>query len=148
VAATHFYGSAEHSLDDKNRITIPVQFRAGLGSKFFICKGMNDRCLWIIPEDEFKGLLDKMKERVPKSDRKGQKWIALFTESAEDRELDRQNRVAIPVRLQEYAGIKDRVKVYGHDERIEIWAIEKWSEEMAVEDFSDLSSEMSAIYNI
>jgi MraZ protein len=147
MSEAHFYGSAEHSIDDKNRITMPVQFRAGLGEKFFLCKGMNDKCLWILPEDEFVSLLNRMKEKIPKSDRRGQKWIAMFTESAVDRNLDRFNRISLPISLLEYAGITGKVKVYGHDERIEIWALERWQEEMQ-EDFSDLSANMCEVYNI
>jgi MraZ protein len=147
AADLHFYGSTDHSLDDKNRITVPVQFRAGLGERFYLCKGMNDKCLWLLPEHEFKVLLDNMKERIPRSDRRGQKWVAMFTESAADRRLDNQNRIAIPGNLLEYAGINDKVKIFGHDERIEIWAMERWSEEMS-EDFSDLSVEMFEKYNI
>lgn len=143
----HFYGSAEHSIDDKNRVTVPVQFRTGLGENFYLCKGMNDRCLWLLPEHEFKTLLDTMKDKIPRSDRRGQKFIAMFTESAQDRRLDRQNRIAVPTELLEYAGITSKVKIYGHDERIEIWALEKWQDEMT-EDFADLSSEMFEKYNI
>lgn len=142
-----FYGNAEHSIDDKNRVTIPVRFRTDLGDRFFLCKGMNDKCLWLLPEHEFKGLLDRMKERIPKSDKKGQKWIALFTESTVDRQLDPQNRIAIPPELLDYAGITSKMKIYGHNERVEIWALEKWQEEM-IEDFSELSSAMYEKYEI
>jgi MraZ protein len=143
----HFYGSVEHSIDEKNRITVPAQFRAGVGEKFFLCKGMNDKCLWILPENEFKTLLDRMKEKVPKSDRQGQKWVAMFTESTCDRQLDRQNRIALPPQLLDYAGITGKVKIFGQNERIEIWALERWNEEMT-QDFSELSSQMFSIYNI
>ncbi len=147
MARNHFYGGAEHKLDDKNRITVPVQFRAGLGDKFYLCKGMNDRCLWILPQEEFGKVLDDMKQKVPKSDKRGQRWIALFTESAVDRQMDRFNRITIPASLLEYADINNQVKIYGHDERIEIWALEKWEDEV-MEDFSELSAEMFQAYNI
>jgi MraZ protein len=147
VAATHFYGSADHSIDEKNRITVPVQFRMGLGERFFLCKGMNDKCLWLLPEDEFKSLLDRMKDRIPKSDRKGQKWIAMFTESTVDRQLDKANRISLPPSLLEYARITGKVKIYGHDERVEIWAAERWMEEM-VEDFDELSFELGEKYDV
>ncbi len=147
MAEVHFYGSAEHSIDDKNRVTVPVQFRTGLGDVFYLCKGLNEKCLWLLPEEEFKNLLDTMKEKIPRGDRRGQKFIALFTESAVDRRMDRQNRIALTQGLLEYAQITDKVKIYGHDERIEIWALDHWNQEMA-EDFSDLSMEMFEKYNI
>lgn len=108
---------------------------------------MNDKCLWLLPEKEFKSLLERMKERIPKSDRRGQKWIAMFTESAIDRQMDRFNRISIPANLLEYTGVKNKVKIFGHNERVEIWSLERWNQEM-VEDFSDLSAEMCSIYNI
>ncbi len=143
----HFYGSAEHSVDSKNRLTVPAQFRDGLGPRFFLCKGMNSECLWLLPEDEFKALLRSMKEKIPRSDPVGQKWIALFTESAVDRQLDRFNRITIPQELLNYAGIKDKVKIFGHCERVEIWSLERWKEEMSV-DFANLSAQMCEKYNI
>jgi DNA-binding transcriptional regulator/RsmH inhibitor MraZ len=69
------------------------------------------------PEDEFKSLLDRMKERIPKSDRKGQKWIAMFTESTVDRQMDKANRISLhSISLLEYARITGKVKIYGHDD--------------------------------
>jgi MraZ protein len=147
VAATHFHGSADHSIDEKNRITVPVQFRAGLGERFFLCKGMNDKCLWLLPEEEFKSILDRMEEKIPKSDRKGQKWIAMFTESTVDRQMDKANRISLTPSLMEYARITGKVKIYGHGGRVEIWAAERWLEEM-VEDFDELSVELGEKYDI
>lgn len=147
MAETHFYGSVEHSIDEKNRITVPAQFRAGLGNQFFICKALNNECIWLLPEEEFKSLLDTMKTKVPRSDRRGQMWIALFTESAAERQLDKANRIAIPQQLLDYAGIKSKVKIFGQNERIEIWALEKWNEYSNVS-FTELSDEMRKVYNI
>ena len=145
----HFLAGSEHSIDDKKRLSVPTQYRAGLGDKFFLCKSLNDKCLWLMPEEEFNSLLDRMKEKIPKVDKKGQRWIGLFTEGATDRQLDKFNRITIPSKLLEYANIDNRVKLIGHDERIEIWALEVWQEEMEQgEDFNELTEHMFEKYEI
>lgn len=148
VEEARFFGNAEHSIDDKKRVTIPAQFRDGLGPVFYLCKAFGDKCLWLMPSAEFHGLLEKMKARVPKSNKRGQRWITLFTSSAIQCRLDRQNRIQIPSDLMEYASLNDKVRLNGAIEKIEIWPLEKWQKDVEVEDFEELSADMCAEFEI
>jgi MraZ protein len=44
-----FHGTFEHSLDAKNRLTIPAKFRAALAGKVFLVRGA-DPCISLYPE--------------------------------------------------------------------------------------------------
>lgn len=57
--------------------------------------------------------------------------------------IDSSNRLLIPRRLIEVAGIKRDVVLAGQDGRIEIWAAEKYEEiDMPVDDFADLAEKL------
>jgi len=57
--------------------------------------------------------------------------------------LDSSNRLLIPRRLLEIAGIKKEVILAGQDGRIEVWASEKYDKiDMPVDDFADLAEKL------
>jgi MraZ protein len=45
-----------------------------------------------------------------------------------DLQLDKVGRVNIPTYLAEYAGIKSKIVITGMQDRLELWAEEKWNE--------------------
>ena len=47
-----FRGQTEHSIDDKNRLTVPAKFREELGETFFVTKGL-DNCLFVFSGPEW-----------------------------------------------------------------------------------------------
>lgn len=123
-----FIGRAEQKIDSTGRVTVPVAFQRKLKGRFYLCKSINAHCIWILPERIFNNVLDNMLDEIPLNDNEGQELIAVFASSAVDRTLDKQNRFSIPPYLAEYADINKKVKIVGHIERAEIWAIEKWQE--------------------
>ena len=48
-------GEHEHSLDDKNRLTLPAKLREQLGDHVVITRGM-DGCLYVYARSEFDSL--------------------------------------------------------------------------------------------
>ena len=50
--ALAFHGTFDHTLDAKNRLTVPSKFRSALAGKVFLVKGA-DRCLSVYPEDTY-----------------------------------------------------------------------------------------------
>ena len=40
-----FYGTHEHTIDDKNRLTLPAKFRDGLGGGVVLVRGIDGTCL-------------------------------------------------------------------------------------------------------
>ena len=57
--------------------------------------------------------------------------------------LDSSNRLLIPRRLIEVAGINKELVLAGQDGRIEIWAAERYDKiDMPVDDFADLAEKL------
>jgi MraZ protein len=63
-------------------------------------------------------------EEVNKFSREGRTVLRSFLRTAEDVTLDEQNRIALPKKLMEYAGITERCVFIGSGEYIEIWSPE------------------------
>jgi MraZ protein len=52
-------GEYRHTLDDKNRLSLPAKFRKEMGKKIIITRGL-DRCLFVYPVAEWKKFSDKL----------------------------------------------------------------------------------------
>src|SRR3954449_9813264 len=55
TCALAFHGTFEHSLDAKNRLTVPAKFRAALAGKVFLVRGP-DPCISLYPEATYSTL--------------------------------------------------------------------------------------------
>lgn len=121
-----FSGAYSHSVDNKGRTVIPSRFRAKLGERFYVTRGMHG-CLWVFADDEWR---DFQKMMSPKSylDSRGIKLERFFVGSAVECIPDGQGRIALPLNLRDYAGIEDDIWVVGLGAKVEIWSVRKWDE--------------------
>lgn len=120
-----FIGEYQHSLDSKNRITMPSKFREELGDSFVMTKGMDD-CLFIYSINEWKIVENKLKS-LPMTSKDARAFIRFFFAGASECEIDKQGRVLIPTNLKEYAKIEKDTVVIGVSTRIEIWSLDEWN---------------------
>src|SRR3954453_444358 len=96
-------GEHEHSLDDKNRLTLPAKLREQLGDGVVITRGM-DGCLYVYARTAF----DELAGRIGSLDSlsaDARKMRRHFFGNATAVELDKQGRVVIPAVLIEREGI-------------------------------------------
>jgi MraZ protein len=123
-----FSGAYEHSVDGKGRTVIPAKFRAKLGEKFILTKGLNG-CLWIFSAAVWPEVQKKL---TPKSflDSRGITLERYFLGSATECFPDRQGRIAIPSHLLTHAAIQNEsdIWVVGLSDKIEIWSKARWDE--------------------
>lgn len=119
-----FKGSYEHSLDEKGRVAFPSKLRKSLHpeaqERFTLLRGL-ERCLYLYPQDEWEKVEEKL-SRINSFSLDGRTVKRNFLRFAEDVSLDRQNRLALPPGLSEWASITQKVVFIGSGERIEIWA--------------------------
>jgi len=120
-----FIGEYQHSLDSKNRITMPSKFREELGESFVMTKGMDD-CLFIYSMNEWKIVEDKLKS-LPMTSKDARAFVRFFFAGASECEIDKQGRVLIPTNLKDYAKIEKDTVVIGVSTRIEIWSLDEWN---------------------
>ena len=121
-----FIGEYHYSIDDKNRLAIPVKFRANLSKGAVVTRGI-DTCLFLYPKKEWGKLAIKLAE-MPISKSKNRAFTRLMLAGAMDVGLDKQGRIILPDYLRQYGGIGKRVVVAGLYNRLEIWDEKKWEE--------------------
>ena len=122
-------GAHEHSVDEKNRLTLPVKFRKSFEGGIVLTRGI-DRCIAAYPRDEWERSLGKRigeLEGLSRDDRRLQRF---FFSSAAEAELDKQGRVMVPAALMEHAGLEREVTVTGVYDHLEIWDRAAWRAEM------------------
>jgi len=124
-------GEYDHSLDDKNRLTLPAKLREQLGDEVVISRGL-DGCLFVYSRAEFQSLANRMGTLDP-FDPDARRLQRHFYTGAPPAELDRQGRMVIPGKLLEEFGIGREVTVAGVYDHLEIWDRAAWREQRNAE---------------
>lgn len=124
-----FLGQFEHSLDEKNRLTLPARLRSDLEGGMVITRGI-DPCLLVFTLDKWKELAAKIDE-LPLTQKNSRLFSRLMFSKAVNVVPDRQGRIRIPDYLLAYAGINSDVVIVGLNSKIEIWSKERWAEQEA-----------------
>ncbi len=117
-------GEYQHNIDLKGRVAVPARFRDDLGALFYITKGL-DNCLFVLPQDEWSRLVEKIKT-MPISKARGLQRF--FFSGAAEVVPDKQGRILIPQQLREHAELDKEVTFIGTSSRVEIWNSKKWAE--------------------
>ena len=135
-------GEFHHNLDDKNRIIIPSRFREELGDSIIVTRGLED-CLFIYSESEWMKVVSKLKT-LPFTKKDARSFTRMFLSGATNEEFDKQGRIKIALPLLEFADIKKECVIIGVNDRLEIWAKDKWDSFMNVasESLSDLADHL------
>lgn len=119
-----FIGEYNHSIDPKGRVIIPVKFRAELGERFVVTKGL-DNCLFVYPNDEWKNFEEKLRT-LPLTSKDARAFIRFFFAGAAECELDKQGRILLPSNLRDYAHLEKELVIIGVSTRVEIWSRDAW----------------------
>jgi MraZ protein len=119
-----FLGEYQHSLDPKNRFTVPSKFREGLGESFVATKGL-DNCIFLYPLSEWQTIEEKMRA-LPFTQSDVRAFARFFLSGACECEMDKQGRILVPQKLREYAQIDKEAVIIGVGSRVEVWSSENW----------------------
>ncbi len=121
-----FIGEYKHTIDPKNRITIPSKFQPQLAEGAVLTKGL-DNCLFLFTIEEWKKVADQIKQQSFTT-ANARAFSRLMLAGAMDVKLDSQGRVLIPSYLSEYSQLNQKVVVAGLYDRLEIWNENAWEE--------------------
>jgi MraZ protein len=125
-----FRGNFEHTLDAKNRLTIPSKLRERLGGEIVIGKSL-ESCAAIWTPEGFDAYTDSfLRDLHPLSD-EARDLTAFFSGNSFDSELDKAGRAMVPANILDHAGIAKDVVVVGAHDHIQLWSPENWSERSA-----------------
>jgi MraZ protein len=122
-------GEHEHTLDDKNRITLPAKLRAAFAGGVVLTRGL-DGCLFAYPRVDWERLVESTLGSLDLLSQEGRRVHRFFFSGATEAELDRQGRVMIPAALIKHAGLGREVVVAGVRDHLEIWDGATWRKEL------------------
>jgi MraZ protein len=123
-------GAHEHTIDEKNRLTLPAKFRRDFVDGIFVTRGI-DPCLYAYTRGDWERLVSERVSRLDPLSKEGRRMQRFFFSGAVEAELDRQGRVMIPAPLLGYARLGRDVVVAGVRDRLEIWDRAAWRDELA-----------------
>jgi MraZ protein len=142
-----FYGEYRHTVDEKNRLSIPAKFRAMLqgpgDDSFYLTRGI-DRCILICTKEVWQEMERRFCDH-PITNPVARRFKRMFYSGAQATTFDKQGRVALPQNLIEYAGLKRDVVLAGTSNGIEVWDAQAWDAQLseALDSFQEIASELS-----
>jgi MraZ protein len=124
-----FTGEYEHTIDAKQRMAIPAEFRSRmdpevLGSAFYLSPGPNG-VLWLWPEKTFEQLAASKEPSLLPSEEEMEFEQWLFSQSRR-LELDKTGRVRLPEHVIAEAGLGQQVVVLGVKDHLELHDPQQW----------------------
>jgi transcriptional regulator MraZ len=123
-------GEYEHTIDDKNRLTLPAKFRRAFEDGIVVTRGL-DGCLHAWPHAAWQQLVDSRLSSLDLLSVQGRRLHRHFFSGASETAPDKQGRVSIPPALLTHAKLGRDVVVAGVNDHLEIWDRAAWKRELA-----------------
>ena len=120
-----FHGTFEHTLDAKNRLTVPAKLRTAFAEGAFLVREA-DRCISLYPASAYSALTAAALSALNPLSAQAKQLKRYFHSNALAVELDSAGRVMIPARLLQHAGIGRDVVVTGAGDCLELWDRSTW----------------------
>lgn len=119
-------GEYTHVLDTKKRLSLPKKFRAEIGKKVVITRGL-DNCLFMYPMPAWKETAKRLQElSFAQADTRG--FNRFMLSGAVEVEVDSVGRILVPDFLKDFAKLGTHVVLAGVNDRVEIWNEKAWIE--------------------
>jgi len=123
-------GEHAHTIDDKNRLTLPARFRHVFGDGIVVTRGM-DGCLFAYTREDWERLVQDRLGSLDPLSKEGRRMQRFFFSAAAESDLDKQGRVSLPAALLDHAKLGRDVVVAGVHDHLEIWDRDAWRRELA-----------------
>ena len=120
-----FYGEYEHTVDEKNRLTLPARFRDALAGGVVLARGI-EKNIDIFPRESWDANVARIAE-LDSLTREAREMKRFVFAGASVTELDKQGRVLVPPHLGTHAGLSKEIVLAGVHDHIEIWDRSEWT---------------------
>lgn len=118
-------GEYIHTIDDKNRLALPVRFRSELGKKIVLAPGL-DNSIFMFSVSEWEKISSKLSENsMLQADNRS--FNRFMFGGAHEVEVDSAGRILIPDFLKGRSKLSGKVAVIGVQNRAEIWNERAWA---------------------
>ncbi len=121
-----FMGEYHHNIDDKARIVLPSKLREELGDSFVVTRGL-EGCIFIYSKEDWENIVSKLK-KLPFTKKDARAFLSFFLSGASWCQTDKQGRIQLPSPLVDYACLTKECVIIGVNDRIEIWAEDKFND--------------------
>jgi MraZ protein len=119
-------GEYKITLDDKGRLNLPVKIRSALEDQIHMLTKGPDGCLWLYPMAEWDRLMEKVRSSSTAFSAEFRALRRRLIGPAQEVEIDKAGRIAIPQTLREYADLVRDCIVLGQDDFVEIWNADRY----------------------
>ena len=124
-----FRGTYDHTLDAKNRLTVPARYRAALAEGVVMAMPVDLKpCVGVWRPAEYETYTRRALADLPPLSSRLTELERFFYGSSQDAELDAAGRIMIPSSLREEAHLAKDVVVVGVGDRLELWDKSVWNE--------------------
>ena len=126
-----FFGTFEHSLDERGRIAIPARYRRAFVDGGVLRRGP-EGCVEMYTQESFdEEVRRRLGDEATTRAAIGRRVRRGFLPDAYGVELDKQGRILVPPQLRDETGLGGKVLVIGCGDYLELWHPERWAEERA-----------------
>ena len=122
-------GEHAHTIDDKNRLTLPAKFRDRFADGGVVTRGL-DGCLYLFPQEGWDLLAEGRLAELDLLSREGRLMQRHFFSAAVEAEPDKQGRIMLSPALIEHAKLGRDVVVAGVYDHVEIWDRDLWRDQL------------------
>jgi len=119
-----FYGEYEHTIDDKNRLTLPARFRDDLAAGVVLSRGL-EGTIDVYPRDSWDDNMARIAD-LDSLTREARVMKRFVFAGATVADLDKQGRIVVPPHLVQHAGIEKEVVLAGVHDHLEVWDRTEW----------------------
>lgn len=130
---TFYAGEFRHSIDEKNRLTIPSRWRQTEADEFIILPEAQQQCLLVMSPEAFARMSDEVEGNAAVNARERRVFLRHLHARAQHGAADKQGRLVLPEEMCRQLGLKGEVALVGGRGRFEIWNLQKWKRASAEE---------------
>jgi transcriptional regulator MraZ len=124
-----FRGTFDHTLDAKNRLTVPARYRAPLAEGVVLAIPIDQLpCVGVWRPEDYERYTERALSELPPLSGRLTRLERFFYGSSHDAELDAAGRIMVPGFLAEHAKLEREVVVVGAGDRLELWDKAGWND--------------------
>jgi MraZ protein len=124
-----FRGAFDHTLDAKNRLTMPARYRATLAEGVVLAMPVDLKpCVGVWRVEDYERYTQRAIAELPPLSPRLNELERFFYGSSQDAELDAAGRIMVPGFLAEHAELDKEVVIVGVGDRLELWDRGGWNE--------------------
>jgi MraZ protein len=143
-----FLGEYRHSIDNKDRLTVPARYRELLDEGAYVLRGF-DRNLMVLTTKAFEAISNRINQ-MSVTDPLARSLRRLIIGSASRIEIDKAGRILIPDFLCQKAGINrdQEVVLVGQGNYFEVWSSDEWTLQQQALDEAEANTERFKVLDL